>query len=1245
MKAHDIRMAGQHLVPPPARISVGAVILTLLCPLLVSLPALSQNAEMYLEADTHELALGDTLTVWVGIDANDLKLTSAALYITFDHSVFYVVPESVTDDGMVEPFVPQAFFAGQVYDNHIDAGEFLTTLSFVTVTNTGFGADRPAVTGRGRVASFRLRTIAPSESGFAAIRLVKAGQGQPTYTELDRPGRQAQFRVRDGQLNLAIFRHGLLPFEDLILSAGGRATIDLSEHHRAVSRNATVLWTATSSDPQRVEVRIEGELLEISSPRRHAEGTAVVHYAVDESSQKQRGGEFSVTLVSAPRLLASPGITLAEDALEITYRLASFLKEGISAEPDWVWSATGGRYLDLLVDQSDLRMTPFPEWSGDDQFLLTVLSEDVVLDSITVIVTVTPVNDHPDIAVIDQFSVSVGEEVTGPQLAQFVRDPDHPFESLRFTLRGDEHVGVSLIEGHLVVRGLTSGTGTFRVEVEDPEGGKTSTTVVVVVDDLAEEASTPEEEADLISIPEPVTEEASSDAIAEPVKDAEPSPVDEATGDVAKPQPPEAATGEPVNGPESAPGAELPDEAEWLEESEEGNGIPAEPTSTSGEESAGDGRVEPRLRLVDIPEVTVPAGESVTLDLNHYVEGGREITWKVTGEEDLIHAQIVDGHLLQLELAESRSAGKGVLLITATGADGEVATEVLRVTFSSAENEASPSGREADQEVGAAAADAAMESGFELASPEPLEIEAGAAEILLTLDDLVRGEGNRSAIIWSVRGGSQVTAEIAHGQLHLVAAPTASGQEVFELEAQRGSEVRRTSLVINVHAPRFEVVSYRKFDIDSGETITINLDEFLVANLSPEAIVWEAEVSDGGRITLNEDGRSLSITAADTDFQVTLTARHAASDLAKTGQLEFSVVAPPLRASGDPGDDGERIEAENGLGSREGAEVQPLPEVSVEDPTPAAAAEPVTGSSDQQPPQLRVSTRLVGFDMVVEVVSDEALSAVPVVRVDGLELSDIVAHSNSEFSAAVAIDSTHGSRSSIIVEVEAADRAGNGGAARSSLTATRIGPSGGRAVSIDGQVQLHIPAAREPVPVLIRADDSVADGAYWIEFDNAKVFSAELHFSIPLVMAKSTGLSASFGVLRQAGDGLWQPVPSQTTRAGSVLAMISESGLYKLGESSAVETGGSLELIYPNPFNSRTVLRFQIDDWGPVSVTVFDVRGAVVKRLVEDIRDEGIWTVGWDGTADSGEVVSSGVYLVRILAAGADEVRKVTLAR
>jgi hypothetical protein len=95
------------------------------------------------------------------------------------------------------------------------------------------------------------------------------------------------------------------------------------------------------------------------------------------------------------------------------------------------------------------------------------------------------------------------------------------------------------------------------------------------------------------------------------------------------------------------------------------------------------------------------------------------------------------------------------------------------------------------------------------------------------------------------------------------------------------------------------------------------------------------------------------------------------------------------------------------------------------------------------------------------------------------------------------------------------------------------------------------------------------------------------------------------------------------------------------GSSAGVEpvaVGGARLEAGPTPFRDR--LTIQYAGAGPLSVDVFDVRGARVARLVDGASGAG--RIAWR-PAGSGRRVGPGLYFVRLAGPKASVVRRVTL--
>lgn len=84
---------------------------------------------------------------------------------------------------------------------------------------------------------------------------------------------------------------------------------------------------------------------------------------------------------------------------------------------------------------------------------------------------------------------------------------------------------------------------------------------------------------------------------------------------------------------------------------------------------------------------------------------------------------------------------------------------------------------------------------------------------------------------------------------------------------------------------------------------------------------------------------------------------------------------------------------------------------------------------------------------------------------------------------------------------------------------------------------------------------------------------------------------------------------------------------------------------YPNPFNPRTRLAFDLEATGPVKVTIHDVRGRIIAVLADRVMAAGRHEFVWDGEGVLGQGTSSGVHFVRVETAARVEKQKLVLLK
>lgn len=84
---------------------------------------------------------------------------------------------------------------------------------------------------------------------------------------------------------------------------------------------------------------------------------------------------------------------------------------------------------------------------------------------------------------------------------------------------------------------------------------------------------------------------------------------------------------------------------------------------------------------------------------------------------------------------------------------------------------------------------------------------------------------------------------------------------------------------------------------------------------------------------------------------------------------------------------------------------------------------------------------------------------------------------------------------------------------------------------------------------------------------------------------------------------------------------------------------------YPNPFNPKTTIQFNNPQTGKVRVDIYNVRGQLVKNLLNDTLIQGLHKIVWNGTNNANKYSASGVYFYKIRSGNATATKKIILMK
>lgn len=99
-------------------------------------------------------------------------------------------------------------------------------------------------------------------------------------------------------------------------------------------------------------------------------------------------------------------------------------------------------------------------------------------------------------------------------------------------------------------------------------------------------------------------------------------------------------------------------------------------------------------------------------------------------------------------------------------------------------------------------------------------------------------------------------------------------------------------------------------------------------------------------------------------------------------------------------------------------------------------------------------------------------------------------------------------------------------------------------------------------------------------------------------------------------------------------------------DANPVELRYALAQNHPNPFNPSTVISFDLKEDGLVNLSVYNVKGQLIKTLVNENRAAGNGQeIVWDATDNAGNLVSSGVYFYKVETKNFSDVKKMTFLK
>ncbi|MFQ5823278.1 MAG: M1 family aminopeptidase [bacterium] len=84
----------------------------------------------------------------------------------------------------------------------------------------------------------------------------------------------------------------------------------------------------------------------------------------------------------------------------------------------------------------------------------------------------------------------------------------------------------------------------------------------------------------------------------------------------------------------------------------------------------------------------------------------------------------------------------------------------------------------------------------------------------------------------------------------------------------------------------------------------------------------------------------------------------------------------------------------------------------------------------------------------------------------------------------------------------------------------------------------------------------------------------------------------------------------------------------------------SLRQNYPNPFNRETVIEFSLPQRERIEITIYNIHGQKVRRLISQPYEAGTYKVTWNGKDENGNLTASGLFIYQMRAGNFKQQKK-----